>query len=193
MIPPFRAFDWLPFAALIDNSVLVVHGGIGSGVWVNGSTFFRPDIDWLDAKGALRPIRRTDPLHPSVPAASKARMSHLHNIVWSDPTVQCPGPAEWQPHFMPNTDRGAAVDNPIVKFNAGITKEFCERNHISMVIRSHQVAEYGYQLQHDGLLCTVFSARNYAGTLDNDAAMVLLQPDERGRIHCKFKTLRHLE
>jgi hypothetical protein len=39
----------------------------------------------------------------------------------------------------------------------------------------------------------VFSARNYAKAATNDAALVLLQPDARGRLHCKFKTLRHLE
>ncbi len=62
-----------------------------------------------------------------------------------------------------------------------------------MVIRFHQVKVGGYELQHNGLLCTVFSARNHAEALKNDAAMALLQPDERGRIHCTFKTRRHLD
>lgn len=62
-----------------------------------------------------------------------------------------------------------------------------------MVIRSHEVKKGGNELHHNGLLCTVFSARNYAGAYKNDAALVLLQPDEKGRIHCKFKTLKHLE
>ena len=27
------AFDWLPLAALIQESVLVLHGGVGDGSW----------------------------------------------------------------------------------------------------------------------------------------------------------------
>jgi serine/threonine-protein phosphatase 5 len=81
----------------------------------------------------------------------------------------------------------------IKTFNAALTKCFCERNRISMIIRAHEVKMGGYELQHSGLLCTVFSARNYTRSLKNDAALVLLQPDDKGRIQVKFKTLKHLE
>ena len=90
-------------------------------------------------------------------------------------------------------ERGQVLENPIKSFNSCWTQCFCERNHISMIIRSHEVKESGYELQHNGRLCTVFSARNYAKMYKNDAALVLLQPDEKGRLHCKFKTLSHLE
>ncbi len=194
---PRSAFDWLPFAALIEDSVLVVHGGIGSGLWCVG-TEGRPDIDWLNAKGQMRPLKSTDP--SSVQESLKPRFTHLHNIVWSDPLGQSQAPDEWRPHYQPNTGRGAGVDAhgqpldfPIKSFSESCTKQFCDRNRISMVIRSHEVKEGGYELHHNGLLCTVFSARNYAGAYKNDAALVLLQPDEKGRLHCKFKTLKHLE
>lgn len=137
------AFDWLPFAALIENSALVLHGGIGVGLW-SMTPSQRPDIDWLDSKGSLRPIQETDPRRPSVPESSQARWTHLHNIVWSDPLEQSRGPAEWKPHYMASSrggvdEKGQVVENPIKKFNSAITQGFCERNHISMVIRSHEV------------------------------------------------------
>jgi hypothetical protein len=175
---------------LIENSVLVVHGGIGTGLWSTPGSL-RPDIDWLNSKASLRPITCTDP--SSKPPQFAFRWTHLHNIVWSDPEAD-PGssatPSEWRPHFLPNAQRGSG---DIKMFNAALTKSFCERNHISMIIRSHEVKMGGYELQHNGLLCTVFSARNYAHAMQNDAGLVLLQPDDRGRVHCKFKTLKHLE
>jgi hypothetical protein len=179
--------------------VLVLHGGIGFGQW-SSTPSQRPDIDWLEYKGNLRPIRDTEPRRASVAGANKARWTHLHNIVWSDPMEQSRGPSEWRPHYMDNArggvevdERGQVLENPIKSFNSCWTQCFCERNHISMIIRSHEVKESGYELQHNGRLCTVFSARNYAKMYKNDAALVLLQPDEKGRLHCKFKTLSHLE
>lgn len=166
--------------------MFVVHGGIGIGQWSLQASF-RPDIDWLDMRNDCRPIQSTDPSDPSKPAEAKARWTHLHNVVWSDPSDQPPGPAEWQPHYI-KSDRGPGIQ----QFNLASTRHFCQRNRISMIIRSHEVKECGYELHHDGLVCTVFSARNYAQVRRNDAALVLLQPDGQGHIHCKFKTLRHL-
>lgn len=128
--------------------MLVVHGGIGAGLWGMGSGQ-QPDIEWLDSKGSVRPLKSADP--DTAEEADKARMSHLFNIVWSDPKEQKSGPADWRPHYISNAHRGAQVDPitgqledfKIKKFNAGVTKQFCERNRISMVIRSHECMNEG--------------------------------------------------
>jgi diadenosine tetraphosphatase ApaH/serine/threonine PP2A family protein phosphatase len=171
-----EAFDWLPFAALVEESVLVVHGGIGDGNW---------SIDWLSHL-ECRPVKSLfSPDQNCVPGTLLHR--NLLNIVWSDPITD-PKPMEWQPHYR-DSDRGSSE---FVAFSSETTREFCARNGISLIIRGHEVAERGYEMLHGGHLCTVFSARNYCGHLLNDAALVLLQPDAEGHLQVKFKTLQHL-
>ena len=178
-------FDWLPFAALVQDSVLIVHGGIGDGNWAVDEG--QSDIDWLEGK-ERRPVKtlfKQDPPDPNcIPGTRRHR--NLLNIVWSDPITDAK-PSEWQPHYC-NGHRGA----DILEFSMEATQAFCARNRISMIIRGHEVAEGGYEMLHNGRLCTVFSARNYCGFRANDAALVLLQPDVDGHLQVKFKTLQHL-
>ncbi len=180
----YDVFNWLPFAALAEDSVLIVHGGIGNGEWseLEGLS----DVHWLEST-ECRPLRA---LFSSVPADGSCipgtqRHSTLMNILWSDPITDA-RPSEWQPHYRQGRSE------QILSFSSKTTQEFCQRNGISLILRGHEVAEEGYELLHAGRLCTVFSARNYCGSRANDAALVLLQPDVHGHVQVKFKTLQHL-
>lgn len=48
-------------------------------------------------------------------------------------------------------------------FGSDITEEFLNKNHFSMIIRSHELKENGYEFQHNNKVLTVFSASNYNG------------------------------
>lgn len=71
-----------------------------------------------------------------------------------------------------SSSRGAGV-----WFGADVTREFLERNHLKMLIRSHELVAEGYQFLHDNLALTVFSASNYCGKSMNKAAFVVLRED----------------
>ena len=49
------------------------------------------------------------------------------------------------------------------------------------MIRSHQLAQEGYKIMHQGHLITVFSARNYGNACANDSAIVLVTHNEDGK------------
>jgi len=44
-----------------------------------------------------------------------------------------------------------------VAFGPDVTSNFLETNNLSMVIRSHEMKEEGFEVEHDGKLITIFS------------------------------------
>jgi hypothetical protein len=42
-----------------------------------------------------------------------------------------------------------------------VTKNFLDKNGLELLVRSHEVKEEGYEVEHDGRCITVFSAPNY--------------------------------
>lgn len=97
-----------------------------------------------------------------IPTQSSRREDELFtHLLWSDPRDR----DGWKP-----SSRGAGVE-----FGPDITRRFCQLNHVSLVIRSHECREEGYEIAHDGLLLTVFSASSYCGSQTNKGAFVQLQ------------------
>ncbi|GLD96048.1 hypothetical protein PINS_up004726 [Pythium insidiosum] len=107
--------------------------------------------------------------HREVPTQGTSREDELFtHLLWSDPRdIEGYRPSE----------RGAGVE-----FGPDITKKFCELNELSLVIRSHECEEEGYEITHDGLLLTIFSASSYCGSQTNKGAFVQLQVVENGNL-----------
>eukprot|EP00930_Biecheleria_cincta_P039425 TRINITY_DN27109_c0_g1_i2.p1 TRINITY_DN27109_c0_g1~~TRINITY_DN27109_c0_g1_i2.p1 ORF type:complete len:648 (-),score=117.07 TRINITY_DN27109_c0_g1_i2:148-2091(-) len=158
-------FDYLPMAAVVEERVLVVHGGIGRGDW---------DLNHL------RTVAR--PLTSEVLAQEQNRW--LLNILWSDPIAddahndsdnmsdhsECPAEvcgvhSSWRNDYS-------------VRFGWNVTKSFCARNGLGLVVRSHQCKRdgNGFSVMHDNMLMRVFSARDYEG-MGNDSATLLIDYD----------------
>jgi serine/threonine-protein phosphatase 5 len=61
---------------------------------------------------------------------------------------------------------------------------------VTAVIRSHEVRQGGYSVEHEGLLITVFSAPNYVDQVGNLGAFARI--DETGEIEYKtFSEVPH--
>mmetsp|Transcript_78080 Transcript_78080/g.242073 ORF Transcript_78080/g.242073 Transcript_78080/m.242073 type:complete len:253 (+) Transcript_78080:668-1426(+) len=99
-------------------------------------------------------------------------------IMWSDPIEdsKCDKRAIFGVHSSP---RGKSSN----QFGWNVTKAFCARNGLGLVIRSHQSKQNspGFEVMHENLLARVFSARDYEGH-GNDGAVLLISPynDEDG-------------
>ena len=85
----------------------------------------------------------------------------LNDILWSDPMEE---------KGLAPSPRGVTRT-----FGPDITENFLTRNHLDLLIRSHQVQENGYGVMHNGKCITVFSAPNYIGQMGNKGAVVLLK------------------
>ena len=79
-------------------------------------------------------------------------------MLWSDPQ----GPMGRAP-----SKRGVAI-----QFGPDVTSNFLEKNNLQLVIRSHEVKDEGYEVEHDGKLITVFSAPNYCDHMGNSGAFI---------------------
>lgn len=80
------------------------------------------------------------------------------DLLWADPEPS----VDWEPN-----ERG-------VSFMFGETplEAFLEANDLDLVCRAHQVVEDGYEFFDNRKLITIFSAPNYCGEFDNDAAVL---------------------
>ncbi|CAJ1418372.1 unnamed protein product [Effrenium voratum] len=71
-----------------------------------------------------------------------------------------------------------------VLFGWDVTKTFCAKNGIAMVVRSHQSKKdgLGVDVMHDRMLIRVFSARDYEGQCNDGAVLLVrpLDPDDKG-------------
>lgn len=145
------AFEMLPLACLVENQLLVLHGGIGDGEW-----------DLQELADAHRPID-DDALASNL---------HLYNVVWSDPI-----PETVESSFGVHDSPRDGHRHMVVDFGKDVTQSFCARNNIEMVIRSHQtrVGAEGYEVMHGNRLMRVFSARDYEGHTNDSCILYARQ------------------
>lgn len=90
-------------------------------------------------------------------------------LLWSDP--------------QPLPGRGPSKRGVGLSFGADVTKRFLQDNNLDLVVRSHEVKDEGYEIEHDGKLITVFSAPNYCDQMGNKGAFIRFEaPDLKPNI-----------
>ncbi len=129
-------FNELPLAAVIQDSVFVVHGGLSTDT----------SAMTLEAISAIQ--RSREPPESGL----------MSDLLWSDPQ-QFPG-------RLPSK-RGVGYS-----FGPDYTKNFLEKNNLKLLVRSHEVKQEGYVVEHDGKCITIFSAPNYCDQMGNKGAFI---------------------
>ncbi|GMK58381.1 hypothetical protein CspeluHIS016_0504130 [Cutaneotrichosporon spelunceum] len=92
------------------------------------------------------------------------------------------------PQDMPG--RGPSKRGVGLGFGPDVTRRWCELNKVTAVIRSHEVRQDGYAIEHDGLCITTFSCPNYCDSTGNQAAYVHMEPDGELSYH-QFAAVPH--
>ena len=145
-----EVFNTLPLAAVIEQKVIVLHGGL----------FEEPNV-------SIRDINKLDRFNNG--------SSHLmEEILWSDPAdIRGTQPSR----------RGAGV-----QFGSDVTKAFLDYNNLSLLVRSHEMKDNGYEITHDNRCVTLFSAANYCDQCGNKGAIMKLGRDLIPRYDTVYQT-----
>lgn len=167
-------FDSMPLAAVIDDKLFCVHGGIPPA-WL----LQRPNADEADSSqklaGSMEAINSI-PKHLPDP---EVQSPLAWELMWSDP--MCSKTSELFPADTSIEDQDVLYTedfqaNPKRRtahmFSEKALNEFLHFNGLSHVIRAHEVQQAGFQVQQNGRLLTVFSSSRYCGG-SNEAACVL--------------------
>jgi serine/threonine-protein phosphatase 5 len=86
------------------------------------------------------------------------------DLLWADPST-LPGRSP--------SKRGISIG-----FGADITKKFLAENNLELLVRSHEMKDEGYEVDHDGKLVTIFSAPNYCDQMRNKGAYIIFEADD---------------
>lgn len=97
--------------------------------------------------------------------------------LWSDPA--------------PEQGRQASKRGVGLQFGPDITQQFLKDNGLELVVRSHEVKEEGYEVAHNGLLVTVFSAPNYCDQMGNKGAFVKFNGSDMVPHFTTFEAVPH--
>uniref|UniRef100_A0A8R1DK77 Serine/threonine-protein phosphatase n=1 Tax=Caenorhabditis japonica TaxID=281687 RepID=A0A8R1DK77_CAEJA len=106
----------------------------------------------------LEDISRINDIKLPLPAVKHIPIAR--DLLWADPDKDAKG-------FQPNTIRAISCI-----FGPAEVAAACEKLKIDLIVRGHQVVEYGYAFFADRRLITVFSASRYQEELHNYAAVV---------------------
>ncbi|WOL06952.1 serine/threonine-protein phosphatase PP1 isoform X1 [Canna indica] len=168
-------FNCLPVAALVDDKILCMHGGLS------------PDLSRLDQiKSVHRPC--------DVPESGL-----LCDLLWADPGRDVQGWGDndrgvsWTFGADTVSEFLARHDLDLVCRAHQVTCQYLHCNlcliPIGSFIHVLQVVEDGYEFFADKQLVTIFSAPNYCGEFDNAGAMMSV--DET--LMCSFQILKPAE
>eukprot|EP01006_Ploeotia_vitrea_P024554 TRINITY_DN57380_c0_g1_i1.p1 TRINITY_DN57380_c0_g1~~TRINITY_DN57380_c0_g1_i1.p1 ORF type:complete len:868 (-),score=74.38 TRINITY_DN57380_c0_g1_i1:77-2344(-) len=135
----------LPLVSILNSQVMVVHGGL-------------PRYQSI----TLQHIRDLDN-RKGVPVDGTTMFDHVFvDLLWADPDKTMSG-------IQPNRMRGTSV-----RFGADITMSWAHRNHLRLIVRSHDVPDSGagWEIIHNGWMLTVFSASQYRPGQHNKCGVV---------------------
>ncbi|EKX73088.1 serine/threonine protein phosphatase PP5, putative [Theileria equi strain WA] len=101
----------------------------------------------------------------------------MTDMLWSDPKPT---------NGLSPSKRGVAFE-----FGPDVTHKFIRDNRLDYIIRSHEVKQEGYEVEHDGKIITIFSAPNYCDQMGNKGAFIRIRGNDMKPKFTQFEAVEH--
>ena len=144
-----KAFDYLPFGVLVDNNILLIHGGIGSSI---------------NSLEDIENIKRPLSVEHNVTSTSQL---NIIDLLWSEYSDNID-------NIEVNNERDKNKNGFIVKYGKERLNKFLAENKINLLITAHQFVKEGFTTFNNDRLLTVFSATNYMDKYKNVGGMITI-------------------
>lgn len=167
-------FTMLPVAAVVDESVLLCHGGVPHMSLVSQKLTGYPGRAGLGLEEMLAKLQSLCGGHeagksfatlmplPHEEDTQAAFRQLLRELVWNDPSsAVVKGPTFDEHGFRCNVGRGDE-EGVIHEFSVEAVESFLEDNGWSLMIRAHQHKHNGVEIGSHAKVLTLFSSCNYA-------------------------------
>lgn len=158
-----ESFKWLPLATLLDQRVLVVHGGVPREV------VQLKEFNTLLDRTEYDLTRWRDKPKLKIQREPHRRMQMMRDLLWSDPKTA----KGWE-----ENKRGAGI-----LYGPDVVHKFMTKNKLALIIRSHECVPRGFDwpFQDKGMLVTLFSASNYCGKANNLGCFVRIPASKQAK------------
>ena len=144
-----KVFDYLPFGILLDNNVLMVHGGIGSSI---------------NSLSDIEKIKR--PVSVEREPSNKEQLN-IVDLLWSEYSDDVE-------KIGTNFERDKYKKGYIVKYGKKQLNKFLEKNGIDLLITAHQFIQEGFIDFNNEKILSLFSSSNYMDKCKNVGAMIMI-------------------
>ncbi|KAG1706572.1 hypothetical protein DVH05_001720 [Phytophthora capsici] len=168
-----NAFDRLPVAAVIDNDIFCVHGGIPRPI--------DEKEDLLETIAKLPKAASLDTLDV-VYYADKPQLSMIADMIWADP-VRNEGDLERNAHWrldargFGKSPRGGVA----VRFGSRAIDSFLGQYGFSRILRAHEAAREGLSFSNSARVITIFSTSKDHGLGDDASCGCVLVDNQQLR------------
>eukprot|EP00127_Corallochytrium_limacisporum_P006874 Clim_evm89s236 gene=Clim_evmTU89s236 len=164
----------MPLAVVINDAIVIAHGGVSRRVIDGWDTLLGTDIERLQMTSFLQPSFTKGLFTRMTNAKLIDQWQMLVDLLWSDPTNDITDEAE-------NKKRGGGV-----LFGPYITEEFLKKYNYDLLIRSHECVKNGYHWTHNDKVVTVFSVSNYYSPGSNAGAYLVVQWNSNDKSDRKY-------
>uniref|UniRef100_A0A8C7WQZ9 Serine/threonine-protein phosphatase with EF-hands n=1 Tax=Oryzias sinensis TaxID=183150 RepID=A0A8C7WQZ9_9TELE len=183
-----KIFSWLPLATVIDQKVLVLHGGISDTTDLAVlAKLDRHSKKYHEKKKMIKKMlkKRYHSKNSSSEQSCSFHFSKLElqmiyiNLKGSSLTVVCHQILDllWSDPMTQNGCKPNEVRGGGCYWGPDITEDFLNRHNMQLIIRSHECKQEGYEFCHNRRVLTLFSASNYYDVGSNRGAYVKMGPD----------------
>lgn len=101
----------------------------------------------------------------------------MSDALWADP--------------QPFPGRGPSKRGVGLTFGPDVTDKFLKDNGLKMLVRSHEVKDEGYLIEHNGKLVTIFSAPNYCDQMGNKGGVIQFDAANCNPTYLQFDAVSH--